>query len=184
MIDKTKIEEGVRLLLEGMGEDVNREGLLDTPKRVAKMYEEIYGGLEEDAAAHLSRTFTSTSVDMVIEKDITFYSTCEHHLLPFYGVVHIAYIPDGKVVGLSKLARTVEVFARRPQIQEQMTAQIAEAIMKYLSPKGVMVKVEAEHMCMSMRGVKKPGSKTVTLYALGEFKDNKEARQEFLDSVK
>ena len=173
MIDKTKIEEGVRLLLEGMGEDVNREGLLDTPKRVAKMYEEIYGGLEEDAATHLSRTFTSTSVDMVIEKDIT-----------FYGVVHIAYIPDGKVVGLSKLARTVEVFARRPQIQEQMTAQIAEAIMKYLAPKGVMVKVEAEHMCMSMRGVKKPGSKTVTLYALGEFKDNKEARQEFLDSVK
>ncbi len=184
MIDKTKIEEGVRLLLEGMGEDVNREGLLDTPKRVAKMYEEIYGGLEEDVATHLSRTFTSTSVDMVIEKDITFYSTCEHHLLPFYGVVHIAYIPDGKVVGLSKLARTVEVFARRPQIQEQMTAQIAEAIMNYLSPKGVMVKVEAEHMCMSMRGVKKPGSKTVTLYALGEFKDNKEARQEFLDSVK
>lgn len=184
MIDKTKIEEGVRLLLEGMGEDVNREGLLDTPKRVAKMYEEIYGGLEEDAATHLSITFTSTSVDMVIEKDITFYSTCEHHLLPFYGVVHIAYIPDGKVVGLSKLARTVEVFARRPQIQEQMTAQIAEAIMNYLSPKGVMVKVEAEHMCMSMRGVKKPGSKTVTLYALGEFKDNKEARQEFLDSVK
>ncbi len=184
MIDKTKIEEGVRLLLEGMGEDVNREGLLDTPKRVAKMYEEIYGGLEEDAATHLSRTFISTSVDMVIEKDITFYSTCEHHLLPFYGVVHIAYIPDGKVVGLSKLARTVEVFARRPQIQEQMTAQIAEAIMNYLSPKGVMVKVEAEHMCMSMRGVKKPGSKTVTLYALGEFKDNKEARQEFLDSVK
>lgn len=184
MIDKTKIEEGVRLLLEGMGEDVNREGLLDTPKRVAKMYEEIYGGLEEDAATHLSRTFTSTSVDMVIEKDITFYSTCEHHLLPFYGVVHIAYIPDGKVVGLSKLARTVEVFARRPQIQEQMTAQIAEAIMNYLSPKGVMVKVEAEHMCMSMRGVRKPGSKTVTLYALGEFKDNKEARQEFLDSVK
>lgn len=184
MIDKKKIEEGVRLLLEGMGEDINREGLLETPKRVAKMYEEIYGGLDEDAKMHLSKTFSSTSVDMVIEKDITFYSTCEHHLLPFYGVVHIAYIPDGKVVGLSKLARTVEVFARRPQIQEQMTAQIAEAIMENLSPKGVIVKVEAEHMCMSMRGVKKPGSKTVTMYALGEFKKNKEARSEFLDSVK
>ena len=184
MIDHEKVEQAVRLLLEGIGEDVNREGLIDTPDRIARMYEEIYGGMDEDAGKHLSKTFTVDSHEMVIEKDITFYSTCEHHLLPFYGVVHIAYIPDGKVVGLSKLARTVEVFARRPQIQEQMTAQIAEAIMNYLSPKGVMVKVEAEHMCMSMRGVKKPGSKTVTLYALGEFKDNKEARQEFLDSVK
>jgi GTP cyclohydrolase I len=184
VIDKKKIEEAVRLLLEGMGEDVSREGLADTPQRVARMYEEIYGGLEEDATVHLSKTFTSTSSDMVIEKDITFYSTCEHHLLPFFGVVHIAYIPDGKVVGLSKLARTVEVYARRPQIQEKMTGQIAEAIMENLNPKGVMVMVEAEHMCMSMRGIKKPGSKTVTFSALGEFKENSELRKMFFDSVK
>lgn len=184
MIDKEKIEEAVRLLLEGIGEDINREGLLETPERIARMYEEIYGGLSEDAAVHLSKTFTSNSTDMVIEKDITFYSTCEHHLLPFFGVVHIAYIPDGKVVGISKLARTVEVYARRPQIQEQMTGQIADALMDNLSPKGVMVMVEAEHMCMSMRGIKKPGSKTVTYAALGEFKENKELREIFLSAVR
>lgn len=184
MIDKNKIEMAVRLLLEGMGEDVNREGLLDTPERVARMYEEIYGGLYEDAAVHLSKTFTSNSCDMVLEKDITFYSTCEHHLLPFFGVVHIAYIPDGKVVGLSKLARTVEVYARRPQIQEQMTAQIAEVLMTNLSPKGVMVMVEAEHMCMSMRGIKKPGSKTVTFCSLGAFKEDEKLRKTFLDAIK
>ena len=120
MIDHEKIEQAVRLLLEGMGEDVNREGLIDTPDRIARMYEEIYGGMDEDAGKHLSKTFTVDSHEMVIEKDITFYSTCEHHLLPFYGKAHIAYIPDGKVVGLSKLARTVEVFARRLQLQEQL----------------------------------------------------------------
>ena len=144
----------------------------------------LFRSLGKDASVHLSKTFTSTSSDMVIEKDITFYSTCEHHLLPFFGVVHIAYIPNGKVVGLSKLARTVEVYARRPQIQEQMTGQIAAALNSNLAPKGVMVMVEAEHMCMSMRGIKKPGSKTVTFCALGEFKDNKELRQTFLDSVR
>ena len=184
MIDKKKIEEAVRMLLEGMGEDVNREGLIDTPKRVARMYEEIYGGLDEDAQGHLSKTFTSSSSDMVIEKDITFYSTCEHHLLPFFGVVHIGYIPDGKVVGLSKLARTIEVYARRPQIQEQMTGQIAEALMEYLKPKGVMVMVEAEHMCMSMRGIKKPGSKTITFCALGTFKEDEKLRKTFLGCIK
>ena len=124
MIDHEKIEQAVRLLLEGMGEDVNREGLIDTPDRIARMYEEIYGGMDEDAGKHLSKTFTVDSHEMVIEKDITFYSTCEHHLLPFYGKAHIAYIPDGKVVGLSKLARTVEVFARRLQLQEQLTGQM------------------------------------------------------------
>lgn len=121
MIDHEKIEQAVRLLLEGMGEDVTREGLKDTPDRIARMYEEIYGGMDEDAGVHLAKTFTVDSSEMVIEKDITFYSTCEHHLLPFYGKAHIAYIPDGKVVGLSKLARTVEVFARRLQLQEQLT---------------------------------------------------------------
>ena len=132
MIDHEKVEQAVRLLLEGIGEDVNREGLIDTPDRIARMYEEIYGGMEEDAATHLSRTFTVDSSEMVVEKDITFYSTCEHHLLPFYGKVHIGYIPDGKVVGLSKLARTVEVFARRLQLQEQLTGQIADALMEHM----------------------------------------------------
>ena len=135
MIDHEKVEQAVRLLLEGIGEDVNREGLIDTPDRIARMYEEIYGGMEEDAATHLSRTFTVDSSEMVVEKDITFYSTCEHHLLPFYGKVHIGYIPDGKVVGLSKLARTVEVFARRLQLQEQLTGQIADALMEHMQAK-------------------------------------------------
>ena len=169
MIDHEKVEQAVRLLLEGIGEDVNREGLIDTPDRIARMYEEIYGGMEEDAATHLSRTFTVDSSEMVVEKDITFYSTCEHHLLPFYGKVHIGYIPDGKVVGLSKLARTVEVFARRLQLQEQLTGQIADALMEHMQAKGAIVMIEAEHMCMTMRGIKKPGSQTVTLARRGVF---------------
>ena len=127
MIDQQKIKQAVTLLLEGIGEDVTREGLIDTPDRIARMYEEIYGGMEEDASTHLSKVFHIDSSEMVIEKDIPFYSTCEHHMLPFYGKVHIAYIPDGKVVGLSKLARTVEVFARRLQLQEQLTGQIVDA---------------------------------------------------------
>ncbi|MBQ3583836.1 MAG: GTP cyclohydrolase I FolE [Lachnospiraceae bacterium] len=184
MIDKEKIETAVRMLLEGIGEDINREGLQETPQRVARMYEEIYGRLESDAGEHLQKTFESTTSDMVVEKDITFYSMCEHHLLPFYGVVHIAYIPNGRVAGLSKLARTVEVYARRPQIQERMTGQIAQAIMEHLQAKGAMVVIEAEHMCMSMRGIKKPGSKTVTFSALGEFQEKEELRRMFLDSIK
>lgn len=179
MIDQEKIKAGVRLLLEGIGEDVNREGLLETPDRIARMYQEIYGGLEEDAGEHLSKVFSVSSDEMVLEKDITFYSTCEHHLLPFYGKAHVAYIPDGKVVGLSKLARTVEVYARRPQIQEQMTGQIADAIMEHLAPKGVMVVLEAEHMCMTMRGIKKPGSKTVTMACRGEFAENESLQNRF-----
>ena len=165
MIDHEKVEQAVRLLLEGIGEDVNREGLIDTPDRIARMYEEIYGGMEEDAATHLSRTFTVDSSEMVVEKDITFYSTCEHHLLPFYGKVHIGYIPDGKVVGLSKLARTVEVFARRLQLQEQLTGQIADALM--------------EHMRMTMRGIKKPGSQTVTLARRGVFETDPALEERF-----
>ena len=184
MVNKEKIKEAVLLLLEGIGEDVNREGLIDTPDRVARMYEEIYGGMDEDAKVHLTRTFTTQSNEMVMEKDIVFYSTCEHHLMPFYGKAHIAYISDGKVVGLSKLARTVEVYARRPQIQEQMTAQIADAIMEHLNPKGVMVMLEAEHMCMTMRGVKKPGSKTVTMVTRGVFETQEELRSTFLQMVR
>ena len=146
MMDHEKIKEGVRLMLEGIGEDVNREGLLETPDRIARMCEQIYGGLYEDAGVHLSKQFHATNNNIVLEKDITFYSTCEHHLLPFYGKAHVAYIPDQRVAGLSKLARTVEVYARRLQIQENMTAQIADALEEHLQPKGVMVMIEAEHM--------------------------------------
>lgn len=184
MIDKEKIKQGVRLLLEGIGEDVNREGLLDTPDRVARMYEEIFAGLEQDAKEPLSRTFHAKDNEMVVEKDIIFYSTCEHHLMPFYGKAHVAYIPDGKVVGLSKLARTVEVYAKRPQLQEQLTAQIADALMEYLNPKGAIVMIEAEHMCMTMRGIKKPGSKTVTFTARGEFEENEALQNRFFALVK
>ena len=179
MIDHEKVKEGVRLLLEGIGEDVTREGLVETPDRIARMYEEIYGGMEEDASEHLKKRFHVDNDAMVLEKDITFYSTCEHHLLPFYGKAHIAYIPNGEVVGLSKLARTVEVFARRLQLQEQLTGQIADALEKELNPKGVMVMIEAEHMCMTMRGIKKPGSQTVTIVNRGIFENNQELEETF-----
>ena len=170
-------------MLEGIGEDVNREGLIETPARIARRYSEICGGMDEDAGEHLKKTFTADNNEMVVEKDITFYSMCEHHMLPFYGKVHIAYIPDGKVVGLSKLARTVEVYARRLQLQEQMTAQIADALMEHLCPKGVMVMAEAEHMCMTMRGVKKPGSKTVSVVTRGEFEDNEKLQNLFFRMI-
>ena len=172
MIDQKKIEEAVKLFLEGIGEDISREGVKDTPGRIARMCEGLYGGMEEDASVHLSKTFSVDSSEMVIEKDTTFYSTCEHHILPFYGKAHIAYIPDGKVVGLSKLARTVEVFARRLQLQEQLTGQIADALMEFMQPKGALVMIEAEHMCMTMRGIKKPGSRTITLARWGVFESD------------
>ncbi len=184
MFDEKKIEEGVKLILEGIGEDVTREGLVETPQRVARMYQEIFAGLYEEPRAHLSKVFTVDNNEMVLEKDIVFYSSCEHHLMPFYGKAHVAYVPNGKVVGLSKLARTVEVYARRPQIQEQMTGQIAEAIMEHLGPQGVMVMVEAEHMCMTMRGVKKPGSKTVTIACRGVFEENEALQNRFFQMVK
>ncbi len=184
MVNREKIEEAIRLLLEGIGEDADREGLRETPGRVARMYEELLAGMEADAGAHLSKTFGADNNEMVIEKDITFYSTCEHHLMPFFGKVHIAYIPDGQVVGLSKLARTVEVFAARLQIQERMTVQIADAIMDSLKPKGVIVMAQAEHMCMTMRGVKKPGSQTVTIAARGEFERDEKLKDRFLMLVK
>lgn len=183
-MDQKKIEEGVRLILEGIGEDPEREGLLETPQRVARMCEEIYGGMKQDAREHLEKQFHVENNNMVVEKDISFYSTCEHHLLPFYGKAHVAYIPNGTVAGLSKLARTVEVFARRPQLQEQMTAQIADAMERYLHPKGVMVLIEAEHMCMTMRGVQKPGTKTVTTMVRGAFERDYSLQQTFLQMVK
>lgn len=183
MVDKKKIEEAVKMLLEGIGEDVSREGLRETPDRIARMYEEIFGGMDEDAAVPLSKTFHTDHAQMVLEKDIVFYSTCEHHLMPFYGKAHVAYIPDGRVVGLSKLARTVEIYARRPQLQEQLTAQIADALMEHLAPKGAMVLLEAEHMCMTMRGIKKPGSKTVTVAARGVFEENEALQNRFFQML-
>lgn len=184
MIDKKKVEEGIRLILEGIGEDVDREGLKDTPARISRMYEEIFAGMDEDVSVHLSKTFKADNNEMVLEKDIVFYSNCEHHMVPFFGKVHVAYIPDGKVVGLSKLARCVETFARRLQIQEKMTAQIADSIMEFLSPKGVMVVVEAEHMCMTMRGVKKPGSKTVTYVCRGAFEHDENLKNRVFALIK
>ncbi|MCM1185695.1 MAG: GTP cyclohydrolase I FolE [Lachnoclostridium sp.] len=184
MVDHEKIKEGVKLLLEGIGEDINREGLKETPDRIARMYEEIYGGMEEDAAEHLSKVFSVRHNEMVLEKDIVFYSTCEHHLMPFYGKAHVAYIPDGKVVGLSKIARTVETYAKRLQIQEQMTGQIADAIMEHLAPRGVMVMLEAEHMCMTMRGIKKPGSKTVSVAVRGVFQEDAKLQEQFYKMLK
>lgn len=184
MVDQNKIKTAVEMLLEGIGEDVGREGLRETPDRIARMYSEIFAGMDEDASEHLSKTFPVASNEIVVEKDITFYSTCEHHLMPFYGKAHIAYLPNGRVVGISKLARTVEVYARRPQIQEQMTIQIADAIMEYLAPQGAMVMLEAEHMCMTMRGVKKPGSKTVTVAARGCFRDNPQWQNLFFRMIR
>lgn len=184
MVDTKKIAEAIRLLLEGIGEDPDREGLKETPQRIANMCREIYGGMDEDVSVYLTKTFTSKGSEFVLEKDITFYSMCEHHLLPFYGRAHIAYIPDGKVVGLSKLARTVDAFARRAQIQEQMTQQIADAIEQWLSPKGVMVVLEAEHMCMTMRGIKKPGSKTLTYACRGQFIDDIHLQQTVFMNIK
>lgn len=180
MVNQDLIKQAVKLLLEGIGEDAEREGLLETPDRIARMYSEIFSGMEEDAGEHLSKVFSADNNEMVLEKDIVFYSMCEHHMMPFYGVAHVAYIPNGKVVGLSKLARTVEVYAKRLQIQERMTGQIADAIMKELKPQGAMVVLEAEHMCMTMRGVKKPGSKTVSIAARGVFEKEPELQDKFL----
>ena len=182
-MDENKIMEGIRLILEGIGEDPSREGLVETPLRIARMYQEVFAGMGQSAKEPLAKTFHSDRTDIVLEKDITFYSMCEHHMLPFYGKAHIAYIPDGKVAGLSKLARTVEVFARRLQLQEQMTAQTADAVMEYLKPKGVMVMVEAEHLCMTMRGIKKPGSRTVTYAARGEFEYNDMLQNRFFQMM-
>ena len=182
-MDKEKIMEGVRLILDGIGEDINREGLLETPDRIARMYEELAAGYTDDAAKHLAKRFHVDNNDMVVEKDIHFYSFCEHHMLPFYGTAAISYIPDGEVVGLSKMARTVEVYAKRFQLQERLSAQIADAFMQELSPKGVMVLIEAEHMCMTMRGIKKPGTKTVTAVTRGVFDNNEELQNRFFRMI-
>ncbi len=178
-VDKEKIKAGVKMILEGIGEDVNREGLLETPDRIARMYEELAAGYSDNAAEHLQKRFHVEGNDMVVEKDIHFYSFCEHHMLPFYGTAAIAYIPNGEVVGLSKIARTLEVYAKRFQLQERLTAQVADAFMKELNSQGVMVLVEAEHMCMTMRGIKKPGTKTVTVVTRGIFNENETLQNQF-----
>lgn len=185
-MDKVKIEQAVRDILEAIGENPDREGLLDTPKRVARMFEEIYGGLHEDPRKHLNVQFAEDKhEEMVIVKDIPLFSMCEHHLMPFYGKAHVAYIPKGgKITGLSKLARTVECYAKRPQLQERLTSQIADAVMELLAPRGVLVVIEAEHMCMTMRGVKKPGSKTITSAVRGLFDSNKATRAEAFSLIK
>jgi GTP cyclohydrolase I len=184
-VNKEQIEHAVRLILEAIGEDPNREGLLETPKRVAKMYEEVFSGLKEDPKEHFKTVFGEDHEELVLVKDIPFYSMCEHHLVPFYGKAHIAYIPrGGRVTGLSKLARAVEAVAKRPQLQERITSTIANSIVESLDPHGVMVVVEAEHMCMTMRGVKKPGSKTVTSAVRGILESDAAARAEVLSLIK
>jgi GTP cyclohydrolase I len=184
-VNRTQIEQAIRLILEAIGEDPNREGLLDTPKRVAKMYEEVFSGLNEQPKKHLETIFSEDHEELVLVKDIPFYSMCEHHLVPFYGNAHVAYIPrNGRVTGLSKLARTIETVAKRPQLQERITSTVADTIMETLEPHGVMVVIEAEHMCMTMRGVKKPGAKTVTSAVRGVFFKNSTARAEVLSLIK
>ncbi|MEH7108481.1 GTP cyclohydrolase I FolE [Bacillus sp. JJ1764] len=184
-INKEKIQEAVHLLLEAVGEDPNREGLLDTPKRVAKMYEEMFAGLTIDPKVYFETIFTEDHEEVVLVKDIPFYSMCEHHLVPFFGKAHVAYIPkNGRVTGLSKLARAVEAISRRPQLQERITSTVADTMMETLEPHGVMVVIEAEHMCMTMRGVKKPGASTVTTAARGVFATDSQARTEILSFIK
>jgi GTP cyclohydrolase IA len=180
-VDKERIERAVREILIAIGEDPDRDGLKRTPKRVANMYEEVAGGLtDDDPAQHLTVTFEANHDEMVMVRDIPVFSICEHHLVPFHGKAHVAYIPgeDGRITGLSKLARLVDGFAKRPQVQERLTTQIADAIVSVLQPLGVFVVIEAEHLCMSMRGVRKPGSTTVTSAVRGLFKDNSATRAE------
>ena len=179
-VDKPRIEAAVREILAAVGEDPERDGLLDTPARVARMYEEIFAGLRENPADHLEVSFDAGHDEMVMVRDISLVSTCEHHLVPFIGKAHLAYIPnsDGRITGLSKLARVVDGYARRPQVQERLTTQIADDLERSLQPRGVLVVVEAEHLCMSMRGVKKPGSTTVTSAVRGLFRENVATRSE------
>lgn len=182
-MDVPRIEAAVREILAAIGEDPDREGLLETPARVARMYAEVFSGLHADPRALLQKTFTQNHDEMVLVKEIEFASCCEHHLVPFLGQAHIGYLPNGKVIGLSKLARVVDAVARRPQVQERMTEQIADLIMNELQPRGVGVILEASHMCMTIRGVKKPGAKTITSAMRGLFKTNPMTRNELMALV-
>lgn len=177
--DEAKIQQAVRMILEAVGEDPDREGLLDTPARVARMYSEVFAGLHQDPSEQLLTIFNEDHNEVVLVKDIPFYSMCEHHLVPFFGKAHIAYIPQGsRITGLSKLARLVESAARRPQLQERLTATVANAMVQRLGPVGVAVMVEAEHMCMAMRGVNKPGTRTLTTAVRGCYADDAALRSE------
>jgi GTP cyclohydrolase I len=184
-MDLPRIEAAVREILDAIGEDPDRDGLVDTPVRVARMYAEIASGLHEDPSKHLTVTFESSHDEMVMVRDIPLYSLCEHHLIPFVGTAHVAYIPsqDGRITGLSKIARLVDGYSRRPQVQEQLTVQVADAIERTLEPRGVMVIIEAEHLCMSMRGVQKAGTTTVTSAVRGLFRQNVATRQEAMRFV-
>lgn len=184
VMDLEKIAKGVSLILEGMGEDPSREGLLDTPARVARMYQELCYGIDANPADEITCTFLETNEELVLVRDITFSSICEHHLVPFMGVAHVGYIPNtGKITGLSKLARVVELVSRRPQVQERMTTQIVDAIVDVLQPRGAVVVLEAEHLCMSIRGIKKPGAKTVTSAVRGIFQVNQASRAEVMSLI-
>ena len=184
-MDKERIEKAVREILYAIGEDPDREGLVGTPDRIARMYEEIFSGLDEDPSKHLDLHFEEEQhEELVLVRDIPFYSTCEHHLVPFFGKAHVAYIPkDGRLTGLSKLARVVETVARRPQLQERLSSNVADCIMDNLTPHGVIVVVEAEHMCMTMRGIKKPGSNTVTSATRGIFRTDAKSRAEAMSLI-
>jgi len=182
-VDLPRIERAVREILAAVGEDPDREGLLETPARVARMYAELFSGLHTDPSVHLKKFFTEEYDEMVLVRDIAFNSMCEHHLLPFYGKAHIGYVPNGKVVGLSKLARVVEEFSRRPQVQERMTEQIANLLIEELDVKGVAVVLEASHSCMSIRGIRKPGSLCVTSAMKGLFRTNLSSRSEVMTLI-
>jgi GTP cyclohydrolase I len=184
-VDRERIERAVLEILEAIGEDPERDGLARTPARVAAMYEEIFSGLHEDPSRHLTVTFEADHDEMVMVRDIPLFSLCEHHLVPFAGRAHVAYIPgeDGRITGLSKIARLVDGFSHRPQVQERLTTQVADALVQELQPSGVLVMVEAEHLCMSMRGVKKPGALTVTSAVRGLFKTNAATRSEAMSLI-
>jgi len=183
-VDQERIANAVREMLQAIGQDPQREGLMDTPDRVARMYAEIFAGLREDPLEPLLTGFEEGFDEMVVARDIPFHSMCEHHLLPFQGVAHIGYIPGKRIVGISKLARVTEILSRRPQLQERLTTQIAEAIVTALEPKGVGVVIEAEHLCMSMRGIRKPGTQIVTSVNRGIFRSDPRTRTEFLGFVR
>jgi len=185
MVDQDKIKLAAASIIEAIGEDPRREGIKDTPRRIAEMYAELFSGLDADPKTELAVGFQEGHRELVILRDIPFYSMCEHHLLPFYGVAHVGYIPgaDGKVVGISKLAKVVEIFARRPQLQERMTRQIADAIFENIHPDGVAVVVRAEHLCMIMRGIKKPGTNVITSAIRGSFRTKAVTRSEFLSFI-
>ena len=183
-VDQTEVQRLVRQLLTAIGENPDRDGLLETPARIARMYDEVFSGLEEDPVAILSTSFEEAFDEMVILREIPFYSMCEHHFMPFHGEAHVGYLPNGKIVGLSKIARAVEVFAKRPQVQERLTGQIADCIADVLGAKGVGVVIEAEHLCMTMRGVRKPGAKMVTSAMRGRFNTDVNTRQEFLGLIR